>query len=211
MDPSKITREVGEGCRHARGCSSAATLPGRGSRYCRASRSDLTAIGGVKTFGKAVANRGEPLSRRRNGPERAKPGKAEGDPQLPKRGALLSGRLARWVEAVFGCGSGPIPGSTSPFMQSSSGTYHCSPSSRPPAASIGSHRWLFSVRSRRSSKLEAAGQDKIISNGDGLNFVLGIIPVAGDRDTRTSDSGDVRLPQIIDLARCEIKCAAASC
>src|SRR5262249_52901124 len=36
-------------------------------------------------------------------------GKTEGDPQLPTQGALLSSHLARLVEAVFGCGSGPIP------------------------------------------------------------------------------------------------------
>src|SRR5262249_52958130 len=38
------------------------------------------------------------------------PGEAEGDPQLPKQGALLSGHFACLVETVFGCGSGPIPG-----------------------------------------------------------------------------------------------------
>ena len=37
-------------------------------------------------------------------------GKAEGDTQFPKQGALLSGHLARLVEAVFSSSSGPIPG-----------------------------------------------------------------------------------------------------
>ena len=70
---------------------------------------------------------------------------------------------------------------------------------------------ISSVRSRPwSPKLEAARQDKILGNSDGLNFVLRIVPVAGDRDTRSSDASDVRLPQIIDLVRPEIECAAAS-
>jgi hypothetical protein len=74
---------------------------------------------------------------------------------------------------------------------------------------LGRHA-VSSVRSRWSPKLEAAGQNKILSNGDGLNFVLWIVPVASDRYSRASDSGDVRLPQIIDVARLEIECAAAS-
>src|SRR5262249_43945982 len=64
-----------------------------------------------KTFGEAVVNR--PENSRclgRTALTVQQPGMAEGDPKLPKQGALLSGHLTRPVEAVFGCGSGPIPG-----------------------------------------------------------------------------------------------------
>ena len=82
-----------------------------GSRQLLQEGFRLLQVRGGKTFGEAVVNRLENSHRIRGTPLTVqKAGKAEGDPQLPKQGALLAGHLARLVKAVFGCGSGLISG-----------------------------------------------------------------------------------------------------